>query len=78
MANEDETDDDTVTVLQDLRGEPSPGFFRRLRGSIERRVLGKQLLDMGFRSLVQVVLQYLEILLKVGAPRKGKNGEPHE
>jgi hypothetical protein len=77
VANEDEGDEDAVTALEALRAEPSRDFFRRLRGSIERRVLGSQVLEMGVESLAEVVLQYLAILMRADAQRKDKGG-PHD
>jgi len=77
VANADEVDDDAVTVLKDLGVEPSSDFLRRLRGSIERRVFGAQMLEMSLLSLPQVALAYLAILMEVGAKREEK-GEPDE
>lgn len=79
MANADESeeDDDAVAVLKGLQAEPSAHFFRRLRGSIERRILGAQLLEMGVESIAEVALQYLSIVFKAGAGSQEK-GEPHD
>jgi hypothetical protein len=77
VANADEADDDAVAVLKDLGAEPSPDFFRRVRGSIERRVLGAQVLEMSLQSFPQVVLQYLAIFMDIGAESEEK-GEPHD
>lgn len=77
MAGTDEADDDAVAVLEALRAEPSPEFFPRLRASIERRVLGAQVLELSLESLAEVALQYLAVLLETGAVADRK-GEQHE
>jgi hypothetical protein len=77
MANPDEVDDDAVAALKELGTEPSSDFFRRVRGSIERRVFGAQMLEMSLQSLPQVVIQYLAMLMDIGTESEGK-GEPHE
>lgn len=72
-----EDGDEPISILGDLRPLPSATFFRRVRGSIERRVLGKQLLEVSSLSVSLVALEYLNILMKVVAGLK-ENGERDE
>lgn len=76
MPAEDDADE-PLSILEDLRPSPSATFFRRLRSSIERRVLGKQLLEVSSLSVSLVALEYLNILMKAVAGRE-ENGGRHE
>lgn len=74
------SDDDAgepVSILGDLGPRPSAAFFGRLRNSIERRVLGKQVLEMTFLSLTLVAFEYLDILANAVGRREEKGGS-HE
>jgi hypothetical protein len=76
MATEDDAGE-SVAMLGELRPEPSPAFFGRVRSSIERRVLGKHVLEMSLLSLGLVAFEYIDILMNAVADREGSGG-PHE
>lgn len=76
MASEDDAGE-SVTMLGELRPEPSPAFFDRVRSSIERRVLGKHVLEMSLLSLTLVAFEYIDILMNAVLDREGSGGS-HE
>ena len=76
MATEDDAGE-SVAMLGELRPEPSAAFFDRVRSSIERRVLGKHVLEMSLLSLGLVAVEYLDILMNAVVDREGSGGS-HE
>ena len=63
--------------LQQLVSETSPGFFDRVRNSIDRRVLGGQLLEQAWTAPLRVVLEYVGAvfgLVTGGDDRRPRSG----
>ena len=73
MAPEDDAGE-PVSMLGELRPEPSAAFFDHVRGSIERRVLGKHVLEMSLLSLTLVAFEYLDILVNAVSDRERSGG----
>jgi hypothetical protein len=76
MESEDDAGE-SVTMLGELSPEPSAAFFHRVRSSIERRVLGKHVIEMGLLSLALVAFEYIDILMNAVLDREGSGGS-HE
>ena len=76
MESEDDAGE-AVAMLGELRPEPSAAFFVRVRGSIERRVLGKHVIEMSLLSLALVAFEYVDILMNAVLDREGSGGS-HE
>lgn len=76
----DQEIDDTgvpLTFLADLRESPRPRFLDLVRASVERRLLGTKVIELGWFGLLLVVFEYLGVASGMLNPAP-KKGEGHE
>ncbi len=62
-----------IVELADLREQPSPGFLARIRGSIDRRRLGSDLAELGWKGLVAVLVEFIDFALQLVGGRPTDN-----
>lgn len=65
----DETGDvdpgEPIQELADLEETPTPGFFQRLVDSIERRLLGADLIDLARRAVREFFHAYWNLVMSL-------------
>jgi hypothetical protein len=65
-----------IALLAELRESPRPGFFPRIRNSIERFRLGSELTELSWRGIALLVLEYLDMVFQLlGGDRRKSKGE---
>jgi hypothetical protein len=76
LPDDDATLGEPVAELRALRVEPEVGFVDRIRGSINRRVLTADTLDLSLRSLFQTFFEYLTSMIQAFSEAGDKPKEP--
>lgn len=54
-----------IGELAQIREPASPGFFGKVRGSIERRRLGSELADLSWNGVLSVMLEFVDLAVQL-------------
>jgi hypothetical protein len=64
-----------IAELRDLEEQPTPGFFHRVRRSVERRQLAADTVDLSWTVVQVMVLEALGVIFQIfGRSRDDKGG----
>jgi hypothetical protein len=76
LPDEDRSLGEPVSELKLLREEPDPNLLQRIRGSINRRSLVADGLDLSFLVLFEAFFEYLKTTIQSLAGEKDGRKEP--